>query len=50
MKKIATTLRIDRAAEDVYPYASDFRLRHAFAKLDVSNRVALAAVVHRSIE
>jgi DNA-binding CsgD family transcriptional regulator len=32
------------------PHTVNTHLRHVFAKLDVSNRVALAAVVHRSIE
>ncbi len=32
------------------PHTVNTHLRHVFAKLDVSNRVALAGVVHRSIE
>ena len=32
------------------PHTVNTHLRHVFAKLDVSNRVALAAVVHHSIE
>jgi DNA-binding CsgD family transcriptional regulator len=32
------------------PHTVNTHLRHAFAKLDVSNRVALAAVVHRAIK
>ena len=35
---------------DISPHTVNTHLRHVFAKLDVSNRVALAAVVHRSIE
>jgi DNA-binding CsgD family transcriptional regulator len=34
----------------ISPHTVNTHLRHVFAKLDVSNRVALAAVVHRSIE
>jgi DNA-binding CsgD family transcriptional regulator len=34
----------------ISPHTVNTHLRHAFAKLDVPNRVALAAVVHRSIE
>jgi DNA-binding CsgD family transcriptional regulator/tetratricopeptide (TPR) repeat protein len=34
----------------ISPHTVNSHLRHVFAKLDVSNRVALAAVVHRSIE
>ena len=34
----------------VSPHTVNTHLRHVFAKLGVSNRVALAAVVHRSIE
>ena len=32
------------------PHTVNTHLRHVFAKLDVPNRVALAAVIHRSIE
>jgi DNA-binding CsgD family transcriptional regulator len=32
------------------PHTVNTHLRHVFAKLDVSNRVALAGVVHRSID
>jgi DNA-binding CsgD family transcriptional regulator len=34
----------------ISPHTVNTHLRHVFAKLDVSNRVALAAVVHHSIE
>ncbi len=34
----------------ISPHTVNTHLRHVFAKLDVSNRVALATVVHRSIE
>ena len=34
----------------ISPHTVNTHLRHAFAKLDVSNRVALGAVVHRSIK
>jgi DNA-binding CsgD family transcriptional regulator len=34
----------------ISPHTVNTHLRHAFAKLDVSNRVALGAVVHHSIE
>jgi DNA-binding CsgD family transcriptional regulator len=34
----------------ISPHTVNTHLRHVFAKLDVSNRVALAAVVHRSTE
>ena len=34
----------------ISPHTVNTHLRHVFAKLSVSNRVALAAVVHRSIE
>ena len=34
----------------VSPHTVNTHLRHAFAKLGVSNRVALAAVVHHAIE
>ena len=34
----------------ISPHTVNTHLRHVFAKLDVSNRVALAAVVHRSNE
>ncbi len=34
----------------ISPHTVNTHLRHVFAKLDVSNRVALAGVVHRSIE
>jgi DNA-binding CsgD family transcriptional regulator len=34
----------------ISPHTVNSHLRHVFAKLDVSNRVALAAVVHHSIE
>jgi DNA-binding CsgD family transcriptional regulator len=34
----------------ISPHTVNTHLRHAFAKLDVSNRVELATVVHRSIE
>jgi DNA-binding CsgD family transcriptional regulator len=34
----------------ISPHTVNTHLRHVFAKLDVPNRVALAAVVHRSIE
>ena len=34
----------------ISPHTVNTHLRHVFAKLGVSNRVALAAVVHRSIE
>jgi DNA-binding CsgD family transcriptional regulator len=34
----------------ISPHTVNSHLRHVFAKLDVSNRVALATVVHRSIE
>lgn len=34
----------------ISPHAVNTHLRHAFAKLGVSNRVALAAVVHQSPE
>ena len=34
----------------VSPHTVNTHLRHVFAKLDVSNRVGLAAVVHRSNE
>jgi DNA-binding CsgD family transcriptional regulator len=34
----------------ISPHTVNTHLRHVFAKLDVPNRVALAAVVHRSTE
>ena len=34
----------------ISPHTVNTHLRHVFAKLGVSNRVALAAVVHHSIE
>ena len=34
----------------ISPHTVNIHLRHVFAKLDVPNRVALAAVVHRSTE
>jgi DNA-binding CsgD family transcriptional regulator len=34
---------------DISPHTVNTHLRHAFAKLGVSNRVSLATVVHRSI-
>jgi DNA-binding CsgD family transcriptional regulator/tetratricopeptide (TPR) repeat protein len=34
----------------ISPHTVNTHLRHVYAKLDVSNRVGLAAVVHRSIE
>ena len=34
----------------ISPHTVNTHLRHVFAKLGVSNRVALAGVVHRSIE
>lgn len=34
----------------ISPHTVNTHLRHAFAKLDVSNRVALGTVVHRSIK
>jgi DNA-binding CsgD family transcriptional regulator len=34
----------------ISPHTVNTHLRHVFAKLDVPNRVALAAVVHHSIK
>lgn len=34
----------------ISPHTVNTHLRHVFGKVGVSNRVALAAVVHRSIE
>jgi DNA-binding CsgD family transcriptional regulator len=34
----------------IWPHTVNTRLRHVFAKLGVSNRVALAAVAHHLIE
>jgi len=34
----------------ISPHTVNTHLRHVFAKLGVQNRVALAAVVHHSIE
>jgi DNA-binding CsgD family transcriptional regulator len=34
----------------ISPHTVNTHLRHVFAKLDISSRVALAAVVHHSIE
>ena len=34
----------------ISPHTVNTHLRHVFDKLDVTNRVALAAVVHRAIE
>ena len=34
----------------ISPHTVNTHLRHVFAKLSVPNRVALAAVVHHSIE
>jgi DNA-binding CsgD family transcriptional regulator len=49
---VAEGLTNGAAAKRLYisPHTVNTHLRHVFAKLDVSNRVALAAVVHRSNE
>jgi DNA-binding CsgD family transcriptional regulator/tetratricopeptide (TPR) repeat protein len=49
---VAEGLTNGAVAKGLYisPHTVNSHLRHVFAKLDVSNRVALAAVVHRSIE
>jgi DNA-binding CsgD family transcriptional regulator len=49
---VAEGLTNGAAARRLYisPHTVNTHLRHVFAKLDVSNRVELAAVVHRSIE
>ncbi len=49
---VAEGLTNGAVAKQLYisPHTVNSHLRHAFAKLDVSNRVGLAAVVHRSIE
>jgi DNA-binding CsgD family transcriptional regulator len=49
---VAEGLTNGAVARQLYisPHTVNTHLRHVFAKLDVSNRVALAAVVHHSIE
>jgi DNA-binding CsgD family transcriptional regulator len=49
---VAEGLTNGAVAKQLYisPHTVNTHLRHVFAKLDVSNRVALATVVHRAIE